>query len=93
MDNKQTMDENTENLVKKLNKLRDARNDRIGYCDEILKLLNYKKKRKPYEFNAFLVKAVNIRFNESQDADIVLMAFGLLQGYEQIGRASCRERV
>lgn len=83
MDNKQTMDENTENLVKKLNKLRDARNDRIGYCDEILKLLNYKKKRKPYEFNAFLVKAVNIRFNESQDADIVLMAFGLLQGYKQ----------
>lgn len=83
MDNKQTMDENTENLVKKLNKLRDARNDRMGYCDEILKLLNYEKERKPYEFDAFLVKAVDIRFKESQDADIILMAFGLLQGYEQ----------
>lgn len=83
MDNKQTMDENTENLVKKLNKLRDARNDRMGYCDEILKLLNYEKERKPYEFDAFLAKAVDIRFKESQDADIILMAFGLLQGYEQ----------
>jgi len=83
VDNKQTMDENTENLVKKLNKLRDARNDRMGYCDEILKLLNYEKERKPYEFDAFLVKAVDIRFKESQDADIILMAFGLLQGYEQ----------
>lgn len=80
--NKQTMDKDTKTLSDSLKKLRDARNDRMGYCAEILKLLNYKKERKPYEFDAFLAKAVDIRFKESQDADIALMAFGLLHGYE-----------
>lgn len=92
MGNKQTMDEDTENLVKKLNKLRDARNDRIKYSNEVLKSLNYEKEREPYEFDAFLVKAIDIRFKKSQDADIALMAFGLLQGYTQTTVAERRYR-
>lgn len=83
MGNKQTMDEDTKNLIGKLNKFRDARKDRIKYSNEVLTSLNYEKEREPYEFDAFLVKAVDIRFKKSQDADIALMAFGLLQGYTQ----------
>lgn len=81
MGNKQTIDEDINTLSDSLKKLRDARNDRIEYSEEVLKSLNYKKERKPYEFDAFLIKAVDIRFKESQDADIALMAFGLLRGY------------
>lgn len=92
MGNKQTMDGDTKNLIYKLNKLRDARNDRIKCNNEVLKSLNYEKERKPYEFDAFLVKAVDIRFKESQDADIALMAFGLLQGYRYEQTTTVTER-
>ena len=70
--NKQTMDENTKKLFDSLKKLRDVRNDRIEYSKEVLKSLN----------DAFLVKAIEIRFKESRNADIALMAFGLMPGYE-----------
>lgn len=81
MGNKQTIDEDINTLSDSLKKIRDTRKDRIKYSEEVLKSLNYKKERKPYEFDAFLIKAVDIHFKESQDADIALMAFGLLQGY------------
>lgn len=83
MGSKQTIDKDTDSLIKKLIKLRDiSKNDRTKCGEEILKSLNYKKQRKNYQFDAFLIKAIDWRFGESMDADIVLMAFGLLQGYE-----------
>lgn len=91
MGRKRNMDEDTKALYDSLIKLRDmTRNDRLKYSEEILQLLNYKKEKnkdkekeiKSYQFDAFLVKAIDKRFNKSRDADIALMAFGLLQGYE-----------
>ncbi len=83
MGKRKTIDEDVDTLSKKMIKLRDTtKNDRIAYSEEILKLLKYEKEREPYEFDAFLVKAIEIKFKESRNADIVLMAFGLMQGYE-----------
>lgn len=83
MERKQEINTDTKILAKKLIKLRDiTKNDRTECNQEILEFLNYKTQRENYQFDAFLVKAINQRFRGSMDADITLIAFGLMRGYE-----------
>lgn len=65
--------------------LRDIRNkDRKDCRERLLDELGYKKNTSISEvqFDAFLIKAATECFGVSPKSDIVLMAFGLLKGYE-----------
>lgn len=71
-------------IEKKLFRLRDPKDDdsRYSVCYDLLEYLNYTKDLSMFKYDAFLIKAVNKVFGEfTPDADIVLMALGLLDGY------------
>lgn len=67
-----------------LKNLRECRADtRQGLYNIIFDTLGYHKKIELFEQEACLIKAVNERFGKyTPDADIALMALGLLEGYE-----------
>lgn len=72
------------NIIQELENLRDPKQEdsRRGTYYELLDLLGYKKKLHIWKYDAFLIKAVDQCFAVSTpDADIVLMALGLLDGY------------
>ncbi len=71
-------------LWRALKSLRECKLDtRQGLYDIIFNTLEYNKKIDLFEQEAFLIKVANRRFGEyTPDADIALMALGLLEGYE-----------
>lgn len=74
-----------EDVAKILRDIRDKeKNDRKDCCVRLLNELGYKKNTSVsmVQFDAFLIKATIEHFDVSPKSDIVLMAFGLLKGYE-----------
>lgn len=72
-------------IAKILRKIPDSqKHDRRDCCVRLLDELGYKKNTSVsnVKFDAFLIKAVREWFDVSPNADIVLMALGLLEGYE-----------
>lgn len=75
----------TLDLASELIDIRDAyKNDRKDRTVVVLDKLDYKNNitTEVYEFDAFLIKAVTDKFKNTYKFDIILMAFGLLDGYD-----------
>lgn len=71
-------------LAEKLRKVRDSRkNNRKQCARDILELLEYEEYEKATEeqLDTMLIWAIDRQFGSSTDADILLAAFGLLEGY------------
>ena len=74
-----------ENVALILREIRDKeKHDRRDCCVKLLDKLGYKKNTSVslVKFDALLIKAAIECFDVSPKSDIVLMAFGLLKGYE-----------
>lgn len=62
-------------------------------CCQLLKELNYTQKLEIFQLDAFLIKAVHEAFGKSTtDADIMLMALGLMEGYDYNDEPKVGER-
>lgn len=81
-------------LTTKLINLRDqskhSRKHCVNQALESLGLQNSSVSTK--EFDALLIRAIAEHFDNSRDADVLLMAFGLLQGYHYTEIMSIGER-
>lgn len=77
-----------------LKALREPRKvTRVALYRDILDELKYNKKLPPPKMDAFLIKAIFETFGESTtEADIVLMALGLLDGYDYRTEPKVMER-
>lgn len=84
-------------LASDLKAVRDQTKNRRKNCvNEVLKRLGYTRSESISikQFDALLIRAIDQNFGGSRDADILLMAFGLMQGYryEEITSIGARRK-